>query len=232
MKKYLFEELKERPYPFHQYMDKETIIWLKNKLEINYKKNDILRIIFDYQKFPINDLDINIEYYAQNNSLSIHGIRHQIRVSIYIWLLINYLKIKISKSDFTTLLQASLYHDIKRINDNEDLNHGFNSAIWINEHYPFIKTEIIKAIENHDKSLTNYNIYDRLIKTADALDRYRLPKEKWWIRKEYFLLNINDEILEFAKFITTYIEENTYYLKDYQKIIDEVKKCLKKLEII
>ena len=81
--------------------------------EINYNK-DIL----------INSLEnIKIKYIYNSD---IHGIDHNIRVSLYGYYM--GLKYKLDKCDMKLLLEACKYHDIGRVNDNEDDLHGFRSA--------------------------------------------------------------------------------------------------------
>ncbi len=228
----LYKELEERPYPKHQYMDKESVLWLEKNLNIKINSNKIKDLFSKYKKYPIKKLDFNIKAYEKNNSLGIHGIRHQLRVSLYIWLLVQYYNIKIKNEDLIELLQASLYHDLKRKNDNTDKKHGMRSAKWIKKNYNYIDNNIIEAISNHDSKTDNNDIYTVLIKTADALDRYRLPKEKWWIKKEYLFMNIDEEILEICKYITLLVEKKTYNINDINKIIEEFKLCLKEIKII
>jgi len=213
-------------------MDIESINWLEKHLNIKMSIDDVKRIFKKMKKFPINDLDFDKKFYQENNCFGIHGIRHQFRVSLYIWIIIQYYNVNITSNDVIQLLQASLYHDILRKNDNADLNHGKKSAIWIKKKYSNINSEIVNAISNHNINAETNTIYDVLLKTADALDRYRLPKEKWWINSKYLLMNIDDEIFEICKFITFFIEKETYNINDFNKLIGEIISCVRKLNLI
>ena len=213
-------------------MDIESINWLEKHLNIKMSIDDVKRIFKKMKKFPINDLDFDKKFYQENNCSGIHGIRHQFRVSLYIWIIIQYYNVNITSNDVIQLLQASLYHDILRKNDNADLNHGKKSAIWIKKKYSNINSEIVNAISNHNINTETNTIYDVLLKTADALDRYRLPKEKWWINSKYLLMNIDDEIFEICKFITFFIEKETYNINDFNKLIGEIISCVRKLNLI
>lgn len=228
----LYQKLLIKSYPIHQYMDKESIDWLEKNLNILFNLNDISKYLSKLKKFPINELDINTKIYEEHNCLGIHGIRHQIRVSIYIWIIIHYNNVNIDDNECIQLLQAALYHDLLRQNDNTDLEHGKRSAIWIKKQYPYIKEEIINSIVNHDRLINNITLYDKLIKTADALDRFRLPKKKWWINKDYLLMDIDNNMLEICKYITFMIEKRTYNFKKCDEIVKELKICLKNLNVI
>ena len=232
MSKYLYQKLLIKPYPKHQYMDEESVDWLKNNLNIKYSNSDVKKIINKLKKFPIDELKINKKFYIKYNGLGIHGVRHQIRVAIYIWIIIEYYNINIPHEMVIQLLQAALYHDLMRKNDNADIKHGVNSALFIKKEYPDIDSIIINAVVNHDKIIDDYSIYDKLLKTADALDRYRLPKEKWWVKKEYLLMDLDEEIFELCKYITYFIEKNTCNLNDCEKIIEELVRCMKVIDII
>lgn len=213
-------------------MDIESINWLEKHLNIKMSIDDVKRIFKKMKKFPINDLNFDKKFYQENNCFGIHGIRHQFRVSLYIWIIIQYYNVNIASNDVIQLLQASLYHDILRKNDNADLNHGKKSAIWIKKKYSNINSEIVNAISNHNINAETNTIYDVLLKTADALDRYRLPKERWWVNSKYLLMNIDDEIFEICKFITFYIEKETYNINDFNKLIGEIISCVRKLNLI
>ena len=230
--KYLYQKLNEKPYPVHQYMDEESINWLKNNLNIKYSINKVKCILNRLGKFPIDKLDIDISAYEKYNGSGIHGVRHQFRTALYTWIIIKYFEISFDEDEILELLQSVLYHDILRENDNTDLEHGRKSSIWIMKKYPYIRKSIIKAIVNHDIDIEKMSVYDKIVKTADALDRYRLPKAKWWIKKEYMLFDLDDNILEVCKYITYMIEKSTCGIDSINDIVRNIKICLEKLEII
>lgn len=221
-----------KPYPKKQFMDIESIDWLEKHLNVKISIDDVKRIFKKMKKFPINALDFDKKFYQKNNCFGIHGIRHQFRVSLYIWIIIQYYNVNMVSNDVIQLLQASLYHDILRKNDNADLNHGKRSAIWIKKKYSDINFEIVNAVSNHNANIKTNTIYDVLLKTADALDRYRFPKEKWWINSKYLLMNIDEEILEICKFITFFIEKETCNINDFDRLIGEIISCIRKLNLI
>ena len=120
----------------------------------------------------------------------IHGKNHNIRVSIYTLIIVN--SGKYSKEDIEILLEASKYHDIGRVNDEDDLAHGKRSSDildFLNKKYSDIDMKYLKSIvEAHSipdskkdiilkkNKLDDKERYHRLLdvlKDADALDRVR-----------------------------------------------------------
>lgn len=88
------------------------------------------------------------------------------------------------------ILYSGLFHDIARLNDRSDDGHSKRSADRLIKFKPS-KSEIegeklidlLYAIEHHETEEGDYEeLTDTLkyLKTADALDRFRLPKLKWW----------------------------------------------------
>lgn len=209
-KKALYQLLTEKPYPMHQIMDVESIDWLKDNLKV--KSVNIKSVLPNYEKFPLADVDFNAGYFTENNGRGIHGIRHQFRVSLYVWILIQMFQIPMEHNDIAPLLQVCLYHDIMRENDNSDENHGDNSAKWIADKYPKIDKRFIDAVKFHNQEVDwqNKTTYIKILKEADALDRFRLPKTKWWIRQELLDYKISDENLMIFKYITYCTEKVAY----------------------
>ena len=76
------------------------------------------------KRMLIKSLDRIKKQYIYNSD--IHGIDHNIRVSLYGYYM--GLRYKLDKCDMKLLLEACKYHDIGRVNDNEDDLHGFRSA--------------------------------------------------------------------------------------------------------
>lgn len=231
--KSLYQRLMLRPYPKNQIMDYDSINWLATHLKMKKNNLDIQKIMEKIKKFPFEKINIDYNAFDKSNFGGIHGIRHQFRVSVFIWLIIQYYNIDIDDNKCIQLLQAALYHDIMRENDNSDINHGYKSAIWITKHYKNLEDNIINSVINHDVVKTrNLTLDDILLKTADALDRYRLPKEKWWLDKKYMHMNIDEELIEICKYITFVTEKETINLHNSEDIIKEMVKCMEKMNII
>jgi len=136
-----------------------------------------------------------------------HGINHNERVSLYTFVLANLLNLK--KEDLKLALYAAMYHDIGRINDCEDTNHGKNSAdkldslnLDVTEEELIILKTIITCHSLDDKKFdkickeNNIQDYDRcktlfnILKDSDALDRTRLG----WPRVRLEMLRIKHSL--------------------------------------
>ena len=170
--------------------------------------------LYDYYKriknYSINFIDyhtfleyINQSYlkdtymYLMNNfnkeiiiNSDIHGLGHIYRTSLYIFMISTIEKISVS--DFKLLIESVLYHDIGRINDIDDEEHGFNAVKkleFLKDKYKEEEYNLICfMIASHcldddvaDKILDIYHIKEVdkamkllfLLKDADALDRVR-----------------------------------------------------------
>lgn len=124
----------------------------------------------------------------------IHGLRHAKRVLLLSLCLA--LELELTDDEIQLLALTSIYHDIGRMNDWEDPEHGkrsFQKCLDLDLDLEFMddseEFEILKyIIENHDEednvafsNLKNYKIYDtelaltllKVLKDADALDRVR-----------------------------------------------------------
>jgi len=133
---------------------------------------------------------------------TIHGVRHLLRVNFLSMLLITL--DKTIPLDFLKMSAiTSSLHDLRRRNDLLDTPHARRGAKWFMNNISLITdffnvklTEeevdtIYYSILFHDipykRILDNpnykkYKIFIDITKTADALDRYRLPKVEWWIK--------------------------------------------------
>lgn len=165
----------------------------KSKEEIGntYTINDIKKIInnSNLEEIYINQLrDFNTEILYKSDG---HGINHNIRVCFFAYIIST--NENISKRDFELIMEACKYHDIGRINDNEDALHGQRSADnltflqdkYTEEELNYIKT-IVTSHSRNDKDFNKIakknNIKDikkckklhEILKDSDGLDRVRL----------------------------------------------------------
>lgn len=228
----LYNDLASKPYPSNQYMDIESIKWLKEKLKISHTYE---WPVFS-KKFPLEKIEVNYEVFEKHNGYSIHGFRHQIRVALYTWIVAQMYDVEISEGDLLGLVQGAIYHDIMRENDNTDPDHGKRSAEWVHNRYPNLNNGIIKAIELHNASIeiveNNPNVFLRVLRFADALDRYRLPKEKWWIKTELFDFCIGEKQLDIFKYITYNTELILYFYNDISEMGERMFAWLKEKKLI
>lgn len=196
----------ENNLPEQQLMDTETLTWIiRNKPDFIIKEtflslsNDEINLIKKYT--PSCDWFLNIDRFN-----SIHGVRHSIRVAAY--------SLKLKKEINITLIIAAMLHDIRRINDKTDQDHGKRSAAWFLDNMSEITKkfriklnnydikEIYDMILYHDSQADDIknNIFNHIdtLKTADALDRYCQPKLKWWINDDYLKLKPSQDMKFFS----------------------------------
>lgn len=201
-----------------QKMDLKTLNWItKNSKHIPYSKkhseyfltkNDILL----FKKY----LPVKKMFLSPTHFNTIHGQRHIGRVAIIVLLMCNHYLF--SKQIKNSAFLAAICHDLQRLNDNEDIFHGKRSADWLKKNKKMFK-EIIKktnfrgvltAIKYHNiennkipkKIRSKYSNIINVIKTADALDRFRQPKKKWWVDPKRLELRKASEFIPFAKYFT------------------------------
>ncbi len=201
----LYIKLKERKYEKNQILDKESVSWLKRELDIRTPIR------------PLNIAPMREEYLLQyapkkhwfnsGRIKTIHGISHALRVILY-----SYILCKIHKIDrFEPFLLAASIHDVKRLNDREDINHSKRASDWYYKSNIKIKKkfsneeikEVCLAVEGKEDKLK----INSILKSADALDRYRLPKKKWWLKKELVPIPIPKKVINFSKCFTVETEE-------------------------
>lgn len=143
---------------------------------------------------------------------NMHGINHNIRVSIFAYILANFEDI--SMREFEMLIDCAKYHDIGRIDDCVDYKHGLKSASkfdflidYNEEELNLMKTIVACHCMNDseiDKYIEIYKVKDKnkckklfnLLKDADGLDRVRLPYPK--IQIDMLRTNTAKRIVLFA----------------------------------
>lgn len=144
--------------------------------------------------------------------LSYHGIGHTVRV---MWnaFLIAIMDKTVNKSMLSSVLYASLIHDLGKNSDVEGEVHGENSA---NLYKPKIEqlcceeeaVSILDAIKYHSiddsktPSTVRCNKIWEILKDADALDRSRLPGRGCnpaFLRNKIFVTDVGKEILSLSK---------------------------------
>lgn len=140
---------------------------------------------------------------------SIHGVRHGGRVAILAAHLARMLHLP--RREAMEAVIAGALHDCQRLHDKDDPGHGARAARWfadrhaqivasLHPHDHDVRVHVIAAAMGlHDVPYTQFTrrhtqryaeaktVCD-IVKTADALDRYRLPKLKWWPRHEHLRL--------------------------------------------
>jgi len=197
-------------------MDLETLGWIKKNarpsfLKIQKIKQDFIPLPIDFFKklSPKEDW-----FLRRSSSEGIHGMRHILRVIINSYILCHFYNCP----DWYPCAIAASVHDLRRRSDGCDNKHGERAARWfVNTQSPSSRSlsekdkhNIFYAVKYHDveynripkqKYLEHKNIID-ILKCADALDRFRLPKIKWWPNLSYLKLDLNNNLLELSKYLT------------------------------
>lgn len=173
--------------------DKKYKYYKKSKEDLNkeYTIDDIKTIINNstLQDTYINQMKkFNTKILYKSDG---HGLNHNIRVAFFAYIISS--NEKISKKDFSIILDACKYHDIGRINDIEDKNHGLRSSKlltflddkYTEEELNYLKTIITchslndkdfekVAIKNNIKDIERCKKMHEILKDSDGLDRVRL----------------------------------------------------------
>ncbi|OGM25841.1 hypothetical protein A2962_00335 [Candidatus Woesebacteria bacterium RIFCSPLOWO2_01_FULL_39_61] len=218
--------------PPHQFMDKETLDWIKAN-NPGFQKEKLDK---EKGKYIIDKLEKYLpdtRWFLRKEIIdSIHGIRHVAReISNMAFLLYEE---DLSEDFISDCFIACAMHDIRRENDRGDEGHAERAAEWvrgnkntIEKYYELDLTmtdlkQICSSIILHElpyeiildkrdylenKLMTDY------LKTSDALDRYRLPKLIWWINDSFIQLIPSNEARAFAYWLVVESEEIYLYSK-------------------
>lgn len=126
-----------------------------------------------------------------------HTLIHSAKVVLFIAILCK--KLNINQSETIKLMIAGVLHDIGRVNNCNDKNHGSNSVkIAIENKFIFDESIISEIIKNHCIVDSKINVNEEikklilLFKDADALDRIRTNDlDTKYLRNENSKLLIN-----------------------------------------
>jgi hypothetical protein len=151
---------------------------------------------------------------------SIHGVRHGMRTAAYAALLGEL--VELDDEAAAALIIAAAVHDCRRLHDKDDIGHGARAARWLATHtvpvakHFAVSAEVLRqlwqariAVRLHDLPYERFRpaqvrAYQQvrqlsdLLKAADALDRYRLPKLKWWPDTQRVRVEAFGALLRFA----------------------------------
>lgn len=137
----------------------------------------------DIKPIPI---DLILNYEPQSLWLShdseIHGIDHMTRVFILQELICDKLEKNGTMVDRDVTRWAAITHDVGRVDDGLDLEHGRRSADWIHKHLnekmsPELMDKVTYTVHWHVPSDDQAPVMTtelQVLKDADALDRVRL----------------------------------------------------------
>lgn len=228
----LVELAEQKRLPRFQYMDAETCDWIAAH-NPSYSLEG--RVSLHPRLGWLGTVQINTEWLLESRITdSLHGLRHLWRCACYSLYLASLLNMDDRAA--RNLLVASLLHDIRREDDKGDADHGRRAAQWLRENsqeieeYMRLQFEaddveaMAVAIELHEapyseltaEQKARYRKHERIVdalKTADALDRYRMPKLKWWINDDHLRLIPPDWLKQVAFNLVLSSERN--FLKDH-----------------
>jgi hypothetical protein len=230
----------------HHFMDLESIHWIqKNKpnfdgrpsINLNLKVNieKFLKVSSKYSPLP--------EWFFVSEEMdTIHGMRHILRVSFFTQILISS-RNQESPQDHPNLsrnsLIASFLHDLRRRNDLPDINHSNRAADWFIRNTSLVENQFELRFSQEDVDEIYYTIYFHnkpykderfsrrasfqkhrttidILKTADALDRYRLPNVDFWIKDKYLALVPSENLKQLAFELLISSENN--FIKGFSNI--------------
>ena len=185
---------------------------VKNNISNSYDIDDILDLI---NNSPLLDKYLDLlsnfktEYIYKSD---VHGLSHVIRCSIYV-LIISTLE-NLTLEEFEIAIQSIFYHDIGRVNDLNDDQHGFNAVKkinFLNHCYDKNIVDLISVViachcldDNEFYKVADlYKIKDKesafkilcIIKDADALDRVR---EYAYCDEKFLRFDFSKELLLYA----------------------------------
>lgn len=196
----LVELAARKQLPRYQYIDHATLRWIEaNRPLLPARSHPRLRPaprrLLEHTALPASWLA------EPRLADSLHGLRHAMRTAALAALLADLDGLPDTETE--TLIVAAALHDCRRHHDKDDPGHGARGALWLTQHAetvwehfrldgpPLRTSQAATAIRLHERPYTAFTAADHadyaraerltdLLKAADALDRYRLPKRKWW----------------------------------------------------
>lgn len=237
----LYLRAKDKELGELQIMDRPTLEWIRenslSKVEEYEKYNNLI------PKLVKEDFDLieslipkKEDFYSPEHFYSIHGLSHILRV-MFLTILVCKL---IGEKDYLSYLISASIHDIRRVNDNQDKGHGLRAKNWFLEkqdRFSDIKYDLKTVTETSHYHETDYQEIDAetlskhkreidIFKACDALDRFRQPKEKWWINPEYVELKQALVLMPVARKFTLQSEDMILEGLDIKKAVFETAKKL------
>ena len=226
-----------REKPEHQFHDSVSLQWIdshrpKELLDEYEIDSQVIPFISDFKPWKQCRDSWFLDHLIRDG---IHGFRHVCRVAIYsLSLAVRYYP-DISDDEINAMMFAGLLHDCRRKNDNADSQHGMRAAMWLDENSQILPKKlhllspaVCFAMSVHSDSYEDisarseygkFGKYVDILKTADALDRYRFPRSDWWLSPEFLRLRPSIKDMSFA-FDFMAISENLFLsCKDNQESI-------------
>lgn len=181
--------------PAHQVMDQVTLGWIVDNRPANFDAAP------SFPRPGVMLVPPRSWFAAGRLADSLHGIRHNARVSLIAALLAE--EHGLEGDDVTALCAAGAVHGCRRRDDRSDAGHGQRAASWFLHHTdtvteamsrpvpPAVLHRAAEAIAVHDVPHDDFTASQQrayqaaphlvdVLKAADCLDRYRLPLRRWW----------------------------------------------------
>ncbi|MER8090718.1 hypothetical protein ACFVZR_37005 [Streptomyces sp. NPDC058316] len=191
----LRELAQERRLPAHQPMDQVTLQWIASNRPANFDAAPSL------PRPGLMLAPAESWFATERLADSIHGIRHNARVSLFAALLAE--EYGLDGDDSAAVCAAGAVHDCRRRDDRADPGHGRRAASWFRRHTTTVTGALGRevteaalhraaaAIAVHDVPYDRFTMRQErayrdaphlvdVLKAADCLDRYRLPLQRWW----------------------------------------------------
>ncbi|MFH8474813.1 hypothetical protein [Streptomyces sp. NPDC018000] len=215
--------------PLHQHMDHATIAWISdNRPDLPPSSAPVLRA---QSKELLAHGGLPTRWWADPRLYtSLHGVRHAMRTAALAAVLAE--ANGLNDDDTATVILAAAVHDCQRHHDQDDRGHGARAALWLAANAdtvwgrfgliasPRRIVQAATAVRLHDVPYKAFTADDKtdharaeritdVVKAADALDRYRLPKLKWWPDAWYVREPALDELRGLA-FDLVLVSERSY----------------------
>jgi putative nucleotidyltransferase with HDIG domain len=210
----LYELAQRKQLPKFQQMDSPTLDWIRaHRPDLGgWRYSDICSTLTAGPEIPTFDPGWFLEPRVADG---LHGTRHALRVALFARALAA--ELGLSPTERQTVIAAALLHDIGRLHDQGDTEHGARGAKWVNENSDALAP--LQNLDAADRATAALAILGHeipypgverepgyaaagwtidLLKTADALDRYRLPKTKWWLDDAFLKLRPSAALKSFA----------------------------------
>ncbi|WP_367132227.1 MULTISPECIES: hypothetical protein [Streptomyces] len=196
----LVELAARKQLPRHQYTDHATVRWIEANRPA-FADSPPPRLRPAVQQLVLHAAIPTAWLVEPCLADSLHGIRHAMRTAALAAALAE--AEGIPEDAAATLVMAAAVHDCRRFHDKDDQGHGARAASWLTHNAPTICQHFrtTATAGRIDAAGTAVRLHERpydaftpdeteqynqarqvtdLLKAADALDRYRLPKLSWW----------------------------------------------------
>jgi hypothetical protein len=113
----------------------------------------------------------------------IHGIGHIARVLVWVAHLSELTRMELRSEE---LFWAAGLHDIRRLDDGKDAEHGMRAATWVHEVFPLVRPDIAGSLDvalvaslcrdhaTSDEHIASWTPELTVLKDADGLERVRI----------------------------------------------------------